>query len=380
MATLPAGSVHTCISSPPYWGLRDYGAEGQIGLEETPEAYVARMVEVYRAVWRVLRDDGTCWVNLGDSYAGSWGAQSRGASDAETCLSARQWQAHPKRSGTGSLKRTPGIKGKDLVGIPWMVAFALRADGWYLRSDIVWSKPNPMPESVTDRPTKAHEYVFLLTKAPRYYYDADSIREPNLPQSVQRASYSGRGHPRGWHTEAVPISGGKQDELADLNPLGRNRRTVWTIATQPYAEAHFATYPEKLVEPMVLAGTSERGCCPECGAPWRRLVSKTTNGMDIINAHERVSDTTEARGGKAKCPSGLQVAARTVGWEPGCEHGRQPVPCTVLDPFAGSGTTGVVACGHGRNFVGTELNPEYAAMARRRIGAVNPLLVREACA
>lgn len=346
MRTLPEGSVHTCISSPPYWGLRDYGVEGQIGLEETPEQYVARMVEVYREVWRVLRDDGTCWVNLGDTYG----------------------------------LRTKGLKPKDLVGIPWMVAFALRADGWYLRSDIIWSKPNPMPESVTDRPTKAHEYVFLLTKQPRYYYDAEAVKETALT-----AEWPGIG----------PQHGGVRDRGEAYEPMavhaGRNRRSVWHIATQPYAEAHFATYPEKLVEPMVLAGTSERGCCPECGAPWRRVTAKdrrATRPGERTKVHGTNSRANVSRDpahkhewdGKVvgnRDPERHVTETRTVGWEPTCQHGREPVPCTVLDPFTGSGTTGVVACGHGRNFVGCELNPEYAAMARRRIGAVNPLLVRE---
>lgn len=186
---MPDESVQCCITSPPYWGLRDYGMEGQLGMERTPEEYIVRLCAVFSEVRRVLSGDGTLWLNLGDSYAGSWGAQSRGNTTGErtstlqgsSMLSARQIAQHPHlEGGTGSLKRTPGIKTKDLVGIPWMVAFALRADGWYLRSDIIWSKPNPMPESVTDRPTKAHEYLFLLSNGQRYYYDSDAIKEPAI--------------------------------------------------------------------------------------------------------------------------------------------------------------------------------------------------------
>jgi len=235
-------SVHCCVTSPPYWGLRDYGTAEQLGLEDTPEAYVANMVEVFREVRRVLRDDGSLWLNLGDSYASS------PASGGEQ--SATMTGGEHKRTPRTRYTRPPGLKPKDLVGIPWRVAFALQADGWYLRSDIIWHKPNPMPESVRDRPTKAHEYLFLLTKSKRYYYDADAI-----------------------------------------NPAGRNKRSVWTVATAPYAGAHFAVFPPKLIEPCILAG------CPEGG--------------------------------------------------------------TVLDPFAGSGTTGRVAIANRRRAVLCDVNAEY---------------------
>lgn len=264
---LPPESVQTCITSPPYWGLRDYGVEGQLGLEATPEEYTARIVEVFREVRRVLRDDGTLWLNLGDSYTSGGRGGGMGGEAGKK-----------QRSNHGALlgpnKPPPGLKPKDLVGIPWRTAFALQADGWYLRSDIIWSKPNPMPESVTDRPTKAHEYIFLMTKNQRYYYDADAISESAVCHGSRRSTD---------------------------NPTGetRNRRTVWQVTTQPYPEAHFATYPEALVLPCVLAGSPAGG--------------------------------------------------------------------TVLDPFAGSGTTGVVALKQGRQFVGIELNPEYAKLAERRI-------------
>lgn len=316
------GSVHCCVTSPPYFGLRDYGVAGQLGLERTPDEYVANMVAVFREVWRVLRSDGTLWLNLGDSYAGSWGAQSRenpGPQCTSTLgggsmLSARQIQAHPKGSHTGSMKNTPGLKPKDLIGIPWRVAFALQADGWYLRSDIIWAKPNPMPESVTDRPTKAHEYLFLLSKAERYYYDHEAIKEPstyagpNAPDKI--ASPYGQGFTRRARGHDRPHEGfdGKWDSMtkAEQGSNGRNRRSVWTVATRPFPEAHFATFPPQLIEPCILAG----------------------------------------------CPAGG----------------------TVLDPFTGSGTTALVAVQNNRNFAGVELNPEYIAIAKRRIATTQPNL------
>jgi site-specific DNA-methyltransferase (cytosine-N4-specific) len=221
LAALPAGCVNTCVTSPPYFGLRDYGTgDAQVGREETPEEYVARLVGIFREVRRVLRDDGTLWINLGDSYAGgSTASKPRpGAGRADGKVDQR---AQRNRNGVGAV---PGVKPKDLIGIPWMVAFALRADGWYLRSDVIWAKPNPMPESVKDRPTKAHEYLFLLTKNRRYYYDADAVREP-----------------------------------ANQGAAWRNRRSVWTVTPRPYKGAHFAVFPPALIEPCVLAGSPEGG-------------------------------------------------------------------------------------------------------------------------
>jgi DNA modification methylase len=315
---LPDESVHCVVTSPPYWGLRDYGAEGQIGLEPTPQEFVAKIVEVFQEVRRVLRKDGVCWLNLGDSYA----AGKMGRDDEDEANLRRRFEAfgtgRPKagrKGANGQQRSVPlGFKPKDLVGIPWMVAFALRADGWWLRSDIIWSKPNPMPESVTDRPTKAHEYVFLLTKSERYFYDAEAIKEdatyagPNAPGSQA----SGQGFTR----RAPEIRKRKNEALAKRQyagfndrwdaaerdgtaPLSRNKRSVWTIATAPFPEAHFATFPPELPEICIKAG------CPVGG--------------------------------------------------------------TVLDPFGGAGTTGLVADRLQRNCILIELNPEYAAMARRRI-------------
>jgi DNA modification methylase len=339
LATLPAGSVRCIVTSPPYWGLRDYGVDGQLGLEATPEEYVANIVTVFHEARRVLADDGTLWLNLGDSYAGSWRAQSRGGPPSESStlkgnghtgggpkiksLSAVQIEATPKRTSTGSwVNGHPTLKPKDLVGLPWRVAFALQADGWYLRSDIIWAKPNPMPESVTDRPTKAHEYLFLLSKSERYYYDHEAIREAatsppgdriKMPDGWDtgpgghgrfhrngrekgRTSDKQRGHGRrhaGFNDrwDAMP--------KAEQGAMGRNKRSVWTIATHPFPEAHFATYPPELIRPCILAGS-----------------------------------------------------------EPGD---------TILDPFNGSGTTGLVALQLGRKYIGIELNPEYVALTEKRL-------------
>jgi len=286
---LEAGSVQTCVTSPPYWGLRDYGEPGQLGLEATPDEYVADLVAVFREVRRALRDDGTVWLNLGDAY----NADGR---------KGRAHMGRGKNSGYSAWvnKTMEGTKVKDLLGLPWMVAFALRADGWYLRSDIIWAKPNPMPESVTDRPTKAHEYLFLLSKGPRYFYDAAAIRESDSGHAAGNG-FAGRQDHRLSGGLAV---GGTQEVWKP--GAGRNKRSVWTVATQSYARNAPPTFPPKLIEPCVLAGSPQGG--------------------------------------------------------------------VVLDPFAGAGTTGVVALRHGRSFVGIELNPAYVEMARRRICDDAPLL------
>jgi DNA modification methylase len=272
------------------------------------------------------------------------------------------------------------LKPKDLVGIPWRVAFALQADGWYLRSDIIWSKPNPMPESVTDRPTKAHEYLFLLTKAPRYFYDADAIREPHQDKngSVERFGNIGKdgGHQGGRLAGGDGIgrepfalkAGGRE-----YNPAGRNRRSVWEIATEPYPDAHFATFPQALVEPCVLAGTSERGCCPECGAPWTREVAVPQEGKPDPNAVKAHGGLGNNLGGGRHQTWRNENPAQTLGWSPSCDHGHEPIPATVLDCFSGSGTTALVARKHGRRSIGIELNPEYADLAAKRLSQLSLL-------
>jgi DNA modification methylase len=323
MRTLPEASVQMCVTSPPYWGLRDYGVAGQLGLESTPEAYVAAMVEVFREVWRVLKDDGTLWLNLGDSYASTWSCGRRNAVGAGAC-----------DYGSRVNRAVGGIKEKDIVGIPWMVAFALRADGWYLRSDIIWAKPNCMPESVTDRPTRSHEYLFLLTKKPKYYYDAEAIKErcsenthARLAQDVQNQIGSARangGAKTNGNMKAVARKSWRGSEFHDgknalvhpnvgknrikdnlsmdsalaIMPEYRNKRSVWTVSPASYKDAHFATFPEDLIRPCVLAGS-----------------------------------------------------------KPGD---------VILDPFGGSGTTGQVAIELGRQAVLCELNPQYAQLIHQR--------------
>jgi site-specific DNA-methyltransferase (adenine-specific) len=374
LRTLPDASVHCCVTSPPYWGLRDYGHDGQIGLEATPEAYVARMVEVFREVRRVLRDDGTCWVNLGDSYCGGGGyapdapcnqrradGESWGAMNA---FSVREGEARKKaRPGY----TPPGLKAKDLCGIPWRVAFALQADGWWLRQDIIWHKPNPMPESVRDRCTKAHEYVFLLTKSQRYYYDAEATSESlsGKPHAPGNKCSADGGHLRNdFGTDAMQRVWGASGR--------RNRRSVWTVTTKPYSGAHFAVMPPDLVEPCIKAGCPEQ-CCPVCGAGYERITAKQKrfesgsgrSGNAIEGKQDLAASDTNST---PDIRMGPVVSVQTLGWAPACDCAASgTMPGTVLDPFAGSGTTLAVAAELGRNGIGCELNPEYIALAERRI-------------
>jgi DNA modification methylase len=292
LKTLPDESVHCCVTSPPYWGLRDYGHDDQIGLESTPEEYVSQMVAVFREVRRVLRDDGTMWLNLGDSYGGAKG---------DTLTGFGRSVKNEGRGGLvagGRVTKCSSLKPKDLVGIPWRVAFALQADGWYLRQDIIWHKPNPMPESVRDRCTKAHEYVFLMAKSERYFYDADAIAEPAVYAGTEQSfssPYKNAGRGSGKQASGNEKEGAQPITLGDT----RNRRSVWSVSTKPYAGAHFAVMPPDLVEPCIKAG------CPVGG--------------------------------------------------------------TVLDPFNGSATVGLVALQLQRQYLGIELNPEYCELSVKRI-------------
>jgi DNA modification methylase len=381
LPTLPAESVHCVITSPPYWGLRDYGTEGQLGLEPTPEQYVENMVAVFREVKRVLRNDGTLWLNLGDSYATPKQGSTQGTSTSGL-NNARQWREdrNPVMGVSIDKKLPPGLKPKDLVGIPWRVAFALQADGWYLRSDIIWSKPNPMPESVTDRPTKSHEYLFLLTKSERYYFDQEAVREANAePKSNggwQSAARNGRSveyDQRYARNKTVGAAGGSKMVHGghDLN-AGRNIRSVWTVATQPYPGAHFATFPPKLIEPCIKAGTSERGVCPECGAPWRRVVGDRPYPKDLANAAKAHGGIGNNLGGQ-RHQGWLDANPRQMlGWQPSCAHDAEPIPATLLDPFAGSGTVGTVAQSLSRRAVLIDLNPDYIEQQLKR-NAQTPL-------
>jgi DNA modification methylase len=317
LRTLPDCSVQTCVTSPPYFGLRDYGCDGQIGLESTPESFVTELVAEHREVRRVLRDDGTLWLNLGDSYAGNGAAYDDSSSTLQGGKqSTRMGAARAPKSGIG-------LKPKDLIGIPWRVAFALQADGWYLRQDIIWSKPNPMPESVRDRCTKAHEYLFLLSKSQRYYFDADAIAEPLAASSIERLSQPTLEQQAGSCRVPGKTNGAmkavRRADLGGRDTKGcpneiegatRNKRSVWEVATQPFKEAHFATFPPALIEPCILAGSREG---------------------DV-----------------------------------------------VLDPFGGAGTTGLVADRFRRDAILCELNPAYAEIAHTRITGDSPLFAEVA--
>jgi DNA modification methylase len=397
LAQLADESVHCVVTSPPYWGLRDYGAEGQIGLEPTLAEHIDRLVQVFREVRRVLRQDGTLWLNYGDGYAG--GGRGDGADGSK------------QRTNAGSLlppkKITDGLKPKDLLMMPERLALALQADGWWVRARIIWHKPNPMPESVTDRPTKSHEHIWLLSKAPRYYYDAASISETSCqtderPQARRARALAERAGLTQDHLDAIRAVGVTDAGKAQVTQSGygkndpavarlaaeakaalggyyrefliggsRNARDVWTIATEPFPDAHFATFPTELAERCIKAGTSEKGCCAECGAPWvRETKSEFIPQQDVSrekgvrgHAGQKPMDASNSWDG---FPRGTTKRV-TTGWRPSCTCNADVVPCTVLDPFFGSGTTGLVADRLQRHAIGIELNPEYAAMAEKRI-------------
>lgn len=425
LSDLPDESVHCVVTSPPYWGLRDYGLpptvwggwedcehewgkeikpgrkdscraemewttggppgakvlsqepsqgsfcslcdawRGSLGLEPTPELYVQHIVEVFREVKRVLRRDGTVWLNMGDSYT-SGGRKTRDPGQSIVRPALENWTA-------GRAENPPGLKDKDLIGIPWRVAFALQADGWWLRSDIIWSKPNPMPESVRDRPTKSHEYVFLLTKSARYFYDQAAIREPHSRNWSQEAWTNQRNY--GTKESSMGVEHGGNKTIAQTyNPAGRNKRTVWEIPTAPYPEAHFATFPPALVEPCILAGTSEKGCCVECGAPWERVLERTGRliGEDRGGDYQGRDKPSLVAGQKTlaggiRYQPGSHYEVEDRGWQPTCDHEAKAVPCTVLDPFVGSGTAVYVARKLGRLGIGVDLKEEYLELARRRL-------------
>jgi len=366
-----SGSVDCVVTSPPYFGLRDYGVDGQIGLEPTPREFVDALVAVFREARRVLKDTGTCWINLGDSYNSSPKGKNPGGF---------QGAAMRRNSGydTAQPRKDNGLPEKSLLGIPWRVAFALQDDGWILRSDIIWHKPNPMPESVTDRPTKSHEYVFLLAKSARYWYDADAIREPQKEESIERVTrgWNGngeRGYPNGPQNHIKDYMGKSREEAYALP--GRNRRSVWTVATEPTPFAHFATFPQKLIEPMILAGCPDKACAV-CGKPWVRGVER---GEMIYRSSSRRpvnrKKTDDADYSAWSRPGGLgatQIPNASYeridkGFEPTCTCNGETRPGIVLDPFMGSGTTGLVARRLGRDYIGSDISAEYVAIARERL-------------
>ena len=357
LKTLPDCSVHCCVTSPPYFGLRDYGCVGQIGLESTPDAYVAELVAVFREVKRVLRDDGTMWLNLGDSYARAGGWSNNSGLDGVSRSEGRRAKSNMTGESGASQRLPTGLKSKDLIGIPWRVAFALQSDGWYLRQDIIWHKPNPMPESVKDRCTKAHEYVFLLSKSERYFFDSEAIKEPAAEPGRKRGDAIG-------HTQRK-LAGRPIDRKAEQAET-RNRRSVWTITPKPYRGAHFAVMPPDLAELCILAGTSKRGCCPACGKPWERVVERSAATPGQKPGY--TFNCTKRHDGD-RAGSWTDHTTATLGWQPGCKcSAGLPVPCTVLDPFGGSGTTGEVAASEGRKAILIELNPEYVKLAKNRGG------------
>ena len=302
------------------------------------------------------------WLNLGDSYAGS-GKGCNGDGTLGTINSVKQ------KSNRGTMANLPGdvpsgLKPKDLIGIPWRVAFALQADGWWLRSDCIWHKPNPMPESVTDRPTKSHEYIFLLSKSASYYYDAEAVKEKlNYPNETRRPL----GSQGAWEMDGRKRGENGGGKSYDGYPSGRNLRSVWTFPTTPCKEAHFAVFPEALPRRCIMAGTSERGVCPKCGKAWERISEKS-----VLPPDDRVNNNTFKHDAMTTHGEGAttlrnRVVSSTVNWQPSCECGVEPIGATVLDPFMGAGTTGLVAVKLGRSFCGIELNPEYLKIAERRI-------------
>lgn len=436
LAQLPDESVHMCVTSPPYFGLRDYGIppqvwsagagldcidhewgdslissakdsnrgsmnwttggdpaakvlgervsqgafcqrcgawRGSLGLEPTVDLYVEHMVAVFREVRRVLRRDGTLWLNIGDSYAsGSGGDRKIG-----TAADDRRARARPQLAG---------MKPKDLLGVPWMLAFALRADGWWLRSEITWAKRAPMPESCTDRPTVATEKVFLLAKSAKYFYDAEAVKE-----EAESDHPSGNGYKRDPRLTYSDANGARGNDKQWSGVGGkRNQRNFWLLGPEPFPEAHFATFVSEIPRRAILAGTSERGVCPKCAAPWARVIKKASvllpidyqgkwAGAEPQAASRRISVNTRARRLAGEAHDNPFPAAETLGWRPTCGCGAgDPVPATVLEPFAGAFTTCLVAEQLRRDSIGTELNPEYCEMGRRRLATDAPLFFAEA--
>lgn len=380
--TLADESVNCIITSPPYFGLRDYNLPATdwpevtyapmaglpeltiqpmtccLGLEDSIEAYVGHMVLVWRELWRVLRGDGVGWLNLGDSYAGSnmtGGLNSKESSDKRK---KRMFNRHPDTMSN--------LKPKNLCGIPWRVAFALQADGWYLRSDIIWHKKSPMPESVRDRPTKAHEYLFLLAKSDRYWYDQDAIRE-NFAD--ERMGNPGKYVPH--HNIGRQRNDGNQiganGEWNGSKLGGRNRRTVWSISSTPFPGAHFAVMPEALVEPCLLAGCPAQ-VCAKCGEPWVRVVErKSSFPTKVRKDHPTRYGDTENKSAKGFGMPSINTKTKTIGLAPTCQCSAPTRPGVALDPFFGSGTVGVVTKKNKRDYIGIELNAAYIKLAQERL-------------
>lgn len=411
LSRLPGGFVHACVTSPPYFGLRNYLPKDhpdkhlEIGREDTPKTYVSAIVSAMREVRRVLRDDGTCWIVIADSYAGTGGHTSIGKTSQRSNRSNVDIQNAEK-----GYKPDGFVKEKDLIGIPWMLAFALRDDGWYLRQDTIWAKPNPMPESMKDRCTKSHEYVFMLTKSPRYFFDHHAIKEDSITNDPRRPYTSGGakeidGRPKEQWQGGKPRTSGNvthkytqayEDEygdethrtkagllkIADVPWSQRNQLSVWTMSSEPVRNLHYATFPTRLVSRCLEAATSAHGCCIGCGAPYRRMIDKgepdmahrAQSGADSTGVYtgQSTKDHTaagvqDASATKARILEGM-VVKRTSGWEPTCTCPPCGVsPPVVLDPFSGAGTTALVATRLGCDAIGIDLNSDYHKMAVDRL-------------
>lgn len=426
---LPDESVHCVVTSPPYWGLRDYGVEGQIGLEPTLGEHLDVMVKVFAEVWRVLRKDGTCWINYGDCYAttpnGKKASEYKADKsddrtfrdkpfstvgaiyDSDGCVGFRG-SYKTSKNGTepkGRIVAGGTLKPKDLCMMSNRLAIVLQDWGWWVRSEVIWHKTNPMPESITDRPATSHEKVWLLSKSPKYFYDADAVRvesdwNPDKTKAPDgwdtgpgaHVSVHKRGRDKGKKVDKQRGHGRRHAGFNDRwdkmtkeeqTANGRNLRNVWSIATKPFSEAHFATFPPDLVIPCIKAGTSEYGVCPECGTPWQRQTekgltaaspkaTKTHKTSTRVNSSDK-GDQASNRKKDGHMP-GYITTVKTLGWDQQCDcEAAAPIPATVLDPFGGAGTTGLVADRLGRDCILIELNPEYAEIARKRIYGDNPL-------
>ena len=395
LATLPERSVQCCVTSPPYYGLRDYKVAGQIGLENSPDAYIAELVSVFRDIRRALRDDGVLWLNLGDSYH-NFRTHMNGGAPTNTLHVGGSRDGMENFGRSNRNRKIEGIKDKDLLMIPARVALALQADGWWLRSQMPWLKRSCMPESVTDRPSSAVEYVFMLTKRERYFWDADAVRQ-NAAQPDRRRSdkFGGISHvERGQHSEGSTFNGSPSRNFRNSDPFfdslepphglicnADGTPLALDVNPQSFSDSHFATFPPRLVEPLIRAATSERGACPTCGAPWMRIVTKGApdeahkaacradasggyNGQSTKN--HAAAGVQDASAVKARILAGMRE--RISEWRQSCGcRVAPPVRCVVLDPFAGAFTTCMVADRLQRNSIGIELNADYCDMARRRL-------------
>ncbi len=417
LAEMPSSFVHCVVTSPPYWRLRRYLPDDhpdkplEIGAERTVDEYVQRLVGVFREVRRVLRDDGVFWLNIGDTRAtGKGRCHNPGGGRASWPRSAKTANALPLDRGTMAELRSMGLKPGEPTCVPWLLAEALRADGWYFKHAVLWAKPNSLPESVNGwrwerhrikddqdnwqdcpgcdkcrphggyvlrkgswRPTASYEYVLMLTKSGQYYCDREAVREEPKP-------YMRPGGQAAYAADGAASHGLGSNTFHQMAEAGANLRDVWFIPTQPHAEAHFATFPDELVEKCILASTPAVGCCPKCGAPWARVVRYIygTDGRKEVGPRHHVGYAKARLDHRGKCPSGLIVGAETEGWRPTCDcRPMDPTrrePAIVLDPFMGRGTTAIVAKRLGRRFIGIELNPDYVRMAEENLRAECPLL------